>query len=61
MKRTTTEILIEVEETLSVRLHKQSSPAVETEVRETIGEQIVCPFCERSFPATKNTKSKNEE
>ena len=61
MKRTTTEILVEVEEMISVRLQKQNSPALESEVRETTGEQIVCPFCERAFAVTTNTKQKSEE
>jgi len=61
MKRTITEILIEVEETVAVRLNKQNFPAVEDDIRETTGELIVCPFCEREFPATKNTTQKNEE
>jgi hypothetical protein len=61
MKRTTTEIFIEVEETVAVRLNKQNSPMVENDNRETSGEQIVCPFCERAFSATTNTKQKSEE
>ncbi len=56
MKRTITEILIEVEETVAVRLNKQNFPAVEDDIRETTDELIVCPFCEQAFPATKNTK-----
>lgn len=61
MKRTTTEILIEVEETLVVRLPKQKSTADENETREKIVEMIVCPVCEWAFPDAKNTNQKNEE
>jgi len=59
MKRTVTEILIEVEETVALHLREQKSPAVENDIWETTGEQIICPFCERTFPTkTKNTTQK---
>lgn len=61
MKRTTTEILIEVGETIAVRFPKQKSTADKNETREKIVEMIACPFCERVFSDAINTKQKNEE
>ncbi len=61
MKRTTTEILIEVEERIAVRFPKQKSTADKNETREKIVEMIVCPFCEWAFPDAQHTQQKNEE
>ncbi|MEJ7699855.1 MAG: SgcJ/EcaC family oxidoreductase [Pyrinomonadaceae bacterium] len=64
MKRTTTEILIEVEETVAVRLHKQNSLGDENDIRETTAEQIVCPFCERDIygdQQIQNKKARNKK
>lgn len=61
MKRTTTEILIEVEETVAVRLPKQKSTADKNEMREKIVEMIACPFCELVFPDARHRQQKNEK
>ena len=61
MKRTVTEIFIEVEETVAVRLHKQNSPAVENDNRETTEEMIACPFCGGAFSSAANLENQNEQ
>lgn len=44
MKRTTTEILIEVEETVAVR-HTEKSFNTEIKTDRLTGEYAACPFC----------------
>ncbi|CAN5450254.1 hypothetical protein BH18ACI1_BH18ACI1_20140 [soil metagenome] len=60
MKKTTTEILIEVEETAVVRMKKQSS-ADEKDIYEPAVETSVCPFCGQRISETKKLKQKIEE
>ncbi len=61
MKRTITEIIVEVEETMALRLKKQNSPASEIENRETTDEPAACPFCGQALLEIKKLNSKNEE
>ncbi|MBA3633786.1 MAG: hypothetical protein H0W58_13415 [Acidobacteria bacterium] len=61
MKRTTTEILIEVEETAVVRMKKQSLAADEMGIYKPAVETGVCPFCGRRISETKKSEQKIEE
>ena len=45
MKRTTTEIFIEIEETFAVRREKESSNGA-----EKAAELTICPLCGEAFP-----------
>lgn len=59
MKRTITEIIVEVEETIAVSRAKQNSKAAENET--TSNEQSICSHCGQILPETKKLNSKNEE
>ncbi len=59
MKRTTTEILIEVEETVRLRRKKQSA-ADEGKLSAATLEAIVCPFCGGAFSRAENLENQNE-
>lgn len=60
MKRTTTEILIEVEETVQMRKTKQQSTADEEKIKPAMVETIVCPFCASAFSMAENSENQNE-
>jgi hypothetical protein len=61
MKRTITEIIVEVEETVAVSRSKQNSKAGGNET--TTNEQTVCPCCGQALPETKklNSKKRNKK
>ncbi len=58
VKRTTTEIFIEVEETVAVRQTEKSSNT-ETKTTRLTGEYTACPFC--GSPILINEKFKQEK
>ena len=59
MKRTTTEILIEVEETVRVRCGtNQSVPDVEK--LDSAANMLVCPFCGCAFSAAEKLENQNK-
>ena len=61
MKRTTTEILIEVEETVQKRKTKQQSAVADEEtINPVMVEPIVCPFCGGAFSTAENSENQNE-
>ena len=57
MKKKTTEIFIEVEETLRVMLKERSANFV----KETESNQKVCPHCGQSIEKTKDLEIGGEE
>ena len=59
MKRTTTEILIEVEETVRVRKIKRSA-ADKEKLNAPTADAIVCPFCGGAFSPAENLESQNK-
>ncbi len=59
MKRTITEILVEVEETIRVRKIKRNA-ADEEKHNVTTVDAIVCPFCGRAFSPAENLEKQNE-
>ncbi len=61
MKRTTTEILIEIEETVAVR-HTEKSFNTETKTNRLSGEYNACPFCGQPISIIeKLQQEKNED
>ncbi len=60
MKRTVTEILIEVEETVQVRRTKQSATDV-GKFNAAAVNAIVCPFCGGAFSSAANLENQNEQ
>jgi len=58
MKRTVTEILIEVEETVQVRRTKQSATDVGKSNAVAV-DAIVCPFCGGAFSMAENLENQN--
>jgi hypothetical protein len=60
MKRTTTEILIEVEETVQVWKPKQAANAEEKTDFAAINT-IVCPFCGGAFSPAEHLENQNEQ
>jgi hypothetical protein len=60
MKRTITEIFVEVEETVAVRVTEKTSN-VENKTDQLMDNHTACPFCGQPVPATKNLQSKNED
>ena len=60
MKRTTTEILIEVEETVCVRRRINQSAQNEERLNAAAVETIVCPFCGGAFSPAENLENQNE-
>jgi len=59
MKRTITEILVEVEETVCMRRTKQSA-AVEEKLNALTADEIVCPFCGGAFSPAKSLENQNK-
>ncbi len=59
MKRTTTEILIEVEETVCVRRIKPSATD-EGKINAAMSDAIVCLFCGGAFSTAENLENQNE-
>jgi hypothetical protein len=59
MKRTTTEILIEVEETVRVRRGTNQS-ASDEEKLEAAMDTTVCPFCGGAFSPAENLENQNK-
>ncbi|HEX9930055.1 MAG TPA: hypothetical protein VGB02_16095 [Pyrinomonadaceae bacterium] len=57
MKRTITEIFIEVEETVAVR--QTGKLAAENELRPT-NESAICPHCGQAIPENKNLQQEEE-
>jgi hypothetical protein len=60
MKRTTTEILIEVEETVHLRRTKQSA-ADEGNLNAALVDAIICPFCGGAISPAENLENQNEK
>ncbi len=61
MKRTVTEILIEIEETVAVR-HTEKSFNSETKSDRLKGEYAACPFCGQPISIIEKLKQeKNDE
>ena len=58
MKRTITEIFIEVEETIAVR--QTGKLAAENELRP-VNETAICPHCGQAIPENKNLQQQEEE
>lgn len=54
MKRTITEILVEVEETVAVRTSEKHSP----EEHETADEILICPHCGKAIHKSKDSENK---
>ncbi|HEX8568128.1 MAG TPA: hypothetical protein VF648_20985 [Pyrinomonadaceae bacterium] len=57
MKRTITEIFIEVEETVAVR--QTGKLAAENELRP-VNETAICPHCGQAIPENKNLQQEEE-
>jgi hypothetical protein len=60
MKRTTTEILVEIEETVRVRRGTMQSATAEGKLNVAAVNAIVCPFCGGAFSPTENLENQNE-
>ncbi|MCA1625534.1 MAG: hypothetical protein LC768_14055 [Acidobacteria bacterium] len=60
MKRTITEILVEVEETVAVRLTEKTSN-IENKTDQLADKHTTCPFCGQTIHVTKHLQSKNED
>ncbi|MBA3599878.1 MAG: hypothetical protein H0W45_01370 [Acidobacteria bacterium] len=59
MKRTTTEILIEVEESVAVRLTEKTSNTENT-LDQLTNKQTNCPFCGRTIQKSKDLENKGD-
>jgi hypothetical protein len=61
VKRTITEILVEVEETVCVQRTKQSATDEGKHNAVAAVEAIVCPFCGGAFSTAENLENQNEK
>jgi hypothetical protein len=59
MKRTITEIFIEVEETIAVRQTAKSAAA--GSAVQTVKETTLCPLCKQLVPANENLLREDEK
>lgn len=60
MKRTITEILIEIEETVAVRQTEKTLVA-DTATINNGGETNICPFCGQSVSTAEKLQKENDE
>ena len=60
MKRTTTEILIEVEETVAVRLTEKTSNTEKNKSDQLTDELTTCPVCEQTINKSKHLENKGD-